>query len=110
MLDIREIEYWISRYEQEADKLDQCVTLSALYSIRDRLREGGTKENQARPQQKSASTLADPPEEGNESQFLQLAAGKDGAAVWAVMDELMDTLRVVRPRAYESVMRKLERM
>lgn len=110
MLDIREIEYWISRYEQEADRLDQCVTLSALYSIRDRLRESGTSQQEAQAWQRSAGTLAAPPEDGDSSEFLRLAAGKDSAAVWAVVDELMDTLRVVRPRAYESVMRKLGRL
>ena len=45
-----------------------------------------------------------------DSDFLRAAAGKDPAAAWAVMDELMDTLRVVNPRAYDSVMRKLERL
>ena len=49
MLDIREIEYWISRYEQEADKLDQCVTLSALYSIRDKLLGTQTRSFSLRP-------------------------------------------------------------
>lgn len=43
------------------------------------------------------------------SDFLQAVAGKDPATAWSVMDELMETLRVVNARAYESVMRKLGR-
>ncbi len=109
MLDIREIEYWISRYEQEADKLDQCVTLSALYSIRDKLL------GQSNPQpQIMAYSEAAPPVEPlaryGDSDFLAAVEGKEPSAAWAVMDELMETLQVVNRRAYDSVMRKLERL
>lgn len=107
MLDIREIEYWISRYEQEADKLDHCVTLAALYTCRKELSEG-------EPIQK-ASSAREPrafPEESlgryGDSEFLRLVEGLEPTAAWAVMDELMETLRVVYPRVFESVMRKLE--
>lgn len=41
-----------------------------------------------------------------DSDFLWAAAGKDPSAAWTVMDELMDTLCVVNPRAYKSVMWK----
>ena len=36
--------------------------------------------------------------------------GKDPSAAWSVMDELMETLRVVNPRAYDSVLRKINRL
>lgn len=45
-----------------------------------------------------------------DSDFLQAVAGKDPAATWAVMDELMETLQVVNPRAYDSVLRKINRL
>lgn len=41
------------------------------------------------------------------SEFLQAVNGKDSERVWAVMDDLMDTIRVTEPRAYDSVMRKI---
>lgn len=37
-------------------------------------------------------------------------SGKNSTEVWAVMDELMETLQVAKPRVYESMMRKLERL
>ena len=37
-------------------------------------------------------------------------AGKDAASAWAVMDELMEALRVVKQMTYDSVMRKMERL
>ena len=44
------------------------------------------------------------------SAFLAAAARKDAASVWDVLDELMDTLHVVNPRVYDSVMRKIEKL
>ena len=44
------------------------------------------------------------------SDFLAAVSGKDQAAAWKVMDELMETLQVVNRRAYDSVMRKLDRL
>ncbi|RKJ40228.1 hypothetical protein D7X94_08770 [Acutalibacter sp. 1XD8-33] len=105
MLDIREIEYWISKYEREADKLDQCVTLSALYTIRDRLAGEGQRppeERRAVPQELPLEA-----EQYGETEFLRTVSRKDPGAAWTVMDELMETLQVMNPRIYASVMRKL---
>ena len=44
------------------------------------------------------------------SDFLKAIAGKDHAAVWAIMDELMDTLLVVNERVYGGVLRKIEKL
>lgn len=40
------------------------------------------------------------------SDFLQAVNGKDSVAIFAIMDDLMDTVRVTAPRAY-SVMRRV---
>lgn len=41
------------------------------------------------------------------SDFLQAVKGKDPADMWKAMDELMDTLKMVNERVYNSVMRKI---
>lgn len=41
------------------------------------------------------------------SDFLQAIQGKDPASVWPVIDELMDTLKIVNERVYNGVMRKI---
>lgn len=41
------------------------------------------------------------------SEFLQAVDGKDSVAVFAIMDDLMDTIRATAPRAYDSIMRRL---
>ena len=45
-----------------------------------------------------------------DSDFLRAVDGKDPSAAWSVMDELMEPLRVVNPRAYDSVLRKINRL
>ena len=42
-----------------------------------------------------------------ESEFLAAANGKCGDAVWRIMDELAETVKMLHPRVYESVIRKL---
>lgn len=42
-----------------------------------------------------------------DSDFLQAVAGKSAADMWAFMDELMDTLKMVNPRVYNGVMRRI---
>ena len=43
----------------------------------------------------------------SESEFARLIHGKSANDAWAVMDELMDTLEVVYPRLYNSVIGQL---
>lgn len=109
MLDIKEIDYWISRYKQEANELNDCVVLSALYSIRDRLvnEQGPQSHPQIAAYSEAAAPAGEPLGQFGESEFLRAIAGKDTLDVWAVMDEHMNTLRVVNPRVYAGVMRKL---
>ncbi|MBO6092857.1 MAG: hypothetical protein J6P40_04405 [Oscillospiraceae bacterium] len=42
------------------------------------------------------------------SDFLQAVKGKDPSDMWKAMDELMDTLKMVNERVYNSVMRKIQ--
>lgn len=112
MLDIREIEYWISRYENEADKLDQLPTLSALYSIKDRLQGDGRPTSQPQIAAYPSASMPDSNQlvQYGDSDFLRTVAGVPAADAWMVMDELMETLHVVNPRAYDGVIRKLNRL
>ena len=43
-----------------------------------------------------------------DSDFLQAVKGKDPAAMWAIVDDLMDTLKMVNERVYNGVMRKIK--
>ena len=39
--------------------------------------------------------------------FLMAVNGKCGDAVWRIMDELAETVKLLHPRVYESVLKKL---
>ena len=69
-----------------------CERLAWLYIVRDHLMQKMNKE---------PLTLA------GESEFLTAVNGKCGDAVWRIMDELAETVKMLHPRVYESVIRKL---
>ena len=43
----------------------------------------------------------------SDTDFSRAIDGRPAADIWPVMDELMSTLRIVQPRLYDGVMRKL---
>lgn len=83
-----------------------CIKLAAFYTILDHLQE----EHPARLP--IASYDPPPPEDDgvyfeSETEFGKMVQGKKGEDVWPVIDELMSTLRVMQPRLYEAVLRRL---
>ncbi len=58
----------------------------------------------------SAVSNAAPPDIPADSEFLTLALAKDPAAVWMLMDEMMDATAVLLPRMYDAVLRRLREM
>lgn len=74
-----------------------CERLAWLYIVRDHI----TGQQAAQP-----TPLAVDPS----SAFLQVVDGKDSVAVFTVMDDLMDTLSVVAPRVYASVLEKIKQI
>lgn len=63
--------------------------------------------NSLPPTLESLATRVTPLDVSGESEFLQAVNGRDSAQVWAVMDHLMDTIRVTAPRSYKSVMERI---
>lgn len=119
MITLHELDTAIAKYQGLADpKPTDAIKLAACYIIRNEM-YGQQDKAQAIP----AYSYAAPPEitekplrdsgqdtvgEYGDSDFLQAVKGKNPADVWAVMDELMDTLHVVNERVYNGVMRKID--
>lgn len=78
-----------------------CIKLAAYYTILREMRP----EAERMPEQEYS--YDPPPEYESGSEFGQIIAGKDLHAVMAVVDEIMETLRVFSPRLYDAAMRKL---
>lgn len=104
---IKEIEWAISELAQEESSKSNYILLAALYTCRDHLKDSTILR---RDGYSAASARKEPLGLYGDSDFLRAVSGKPLDAAWAVMDELMDTLKAVNPRVYESVLRKIERL
>ncbi len=110
MLDMNEIDRAIAELEAREITFTRCAKLADLYTIKSHV------EGLAAPYEREYSRAAEPEPETRragvygDSDFLGTVSGKEMAAAWSVMDELMDTLHVVNPKVYESVMRKIRNL
>lgn len=102
---LKEVEWAIAELEGQESSKTGYVLLSALYTVRDHMVEPTSPVQVANGYSRSAGP--DVLGRYGDSEFLQALQGKGSAAVCAVMDELMETLQVVEPRVYRSVMRKI---
>lgn len=100
MLNKREIDDAIAELENAKATQSKIGLLATLYTVRDH----------AFPEEQGYSFAAEPLSLAGDSDFLQAVIGKDQNSAWAVMDELMDTLMISYPRAYESIMRKIRNL
>lgn len=107
MLDAKEIDIEIARLEYGESSYPAYQKLADLYIIRNQMERG--KETEMDYSRAYAASPLDTPIIGEygDSDFLRAVSGKDISAVLTVMDELMDTLRVVNIRVYDSVLRKI---
>lgn len=87
---------------QRNPNANTCIKLAAFYTILDRMEEANTGYSYA-----PAIINAEKINYYSDSDFSHVIYGRDPEAVWAVMDELMDTLKVMYPKLYDSVMRRV---
>ena len=106
MVDENEVNRWIARLETEESSWKNYERLAVLYAIRDQ--QSGNRER-ALPMEYSAAPAPVSVETYGDSDFLRAIEGKKPSTVWPIMDELMDNLKIVNERVYNSVMRKLEK-
>lgn len=114
MLDKAEIRKEIARLEYEESSYPNYAKLANLYTIRKQMQEAeqGTRNIPAfaysgdpapTPMAVQPKTIG----EYGDSDFLHAVAGKDPSRVFPIMDELMDTVLLVKRSVYDSVMRKI---
>lgn len=97
MLTRRELENAIRKCEDSQTSYQNCEKLATFYVIYDHLYGD-----------KTPNYTEEVIGSHGESDFLESINGKDASTVWAVMNELMDTLFVVNPRLYDNVMKKVK--
>ena len=94
MLSIEEVERTILELEKRDTTYATCERLAWLYIVHDHL-------TQRIVQEKARAA------EMEGSPFLVACSGADIAEILRVMDEHMEALRVVYPKEYEAVIRKI---
>lgn len=102
MIDEYEIRKWIARLETEDSSWANYEKLAVLYTV---LNQQDTDAEKPAPVAYSAAPA--PFETYGNSEFLQAVSAVAPQKAWEVMDELMDSLKVVNERVYNGVMRKL---
>ena len=107
MIDENELKLWITRLETEESSWSNYEKLAALYIIRNE--HGGQQMRAAAAPPMLYSAEAAPVKTVNSSgsEFLQAVGNVTQDRAWEVMDELMDTLKIVNEKAYNSVLKKL---
>lgn len=94
MIDLDTIEMEIRALEARGETTyAQCQRLAWLYTVRDHLL----------PNEDSRVRL-------HGSEFLDACNGHPVGQIMAVMDEHMETLRVVQPRVYEATVQKIKEL
>ncbi len=109
MIDKKDLDENIAELEGARNHSPQmCAQLANLYTIRDKLY--GEKPTMDYRYSLAAAPVAEPEplDDYRDSEFLIAVRGKMPARAWKVVDELMDTLKAVNPRVYDSVMRKMQ--
>lgn len=103
MIDENEIRKWIARLETEESSWSNYERLAVLYTVLNQ--QSGEVE---KPSPVMYSAAPAPVEVYGDSEFLQAVSSVEPSKAWAVVDELMDSLKVVNERVYNSVMRKMK--
>lgn len=82
-----------------------CIKLASYYTINEHLFGNHARPPEPGPQFSMDSGTVT---YESESEFSKAIAGKDLNEVMPLIDELMETIAVLQPRLYKSVMRRLE--
>lgn len=98
---------------QREPNANTCIKLAAFYTIR-REMFGGTRQepgipipsySNAAPSEEHVETHV---EYTSDTEFSKVVNGSESTHAWSVIDELMETLKVINPRLYNGVLIRME--
>ena len=110
MLERRELEERIAEIKNKRNQTEtEIVKLAAFIIARDDLdRESAVGSyGDAAPNPMTAPMVETVIGDHGDTDFLQMIAGMEAAHVWSVMAEAMESLKVMEPRFYAGILRKL---
>lgn len=100
MTDLEIIEAEIDRLEAKDTSYYTCSRLATLYTVRDHLKSAGSST--------MTTTTLVPRMEG--SDFLKAASGKRVEDVMKVVDEHLETIRMLYPKTFDGVVERVKQL
>lgn len=101
MISEKELLEAIDKCENNVNSFQWCEKLAALYTVYDHLYGQPVEYANIRTE---AETVVEVEED---SDFLKAVNGKNAVTVWNIMSELMESVKLIQPRLYDAVMRKI---
>lgn len=106
MINERELLAAIKQCEKDPVTFSSCEKLAVYYTIYDHLFGArGYDERSSMSAYGSNEKIVIPTPS---SEFLKAVEGKETQKVWAVLDELLSTIKIINPRLYDGVLRRLD--
>lgn len=102
MLTKNELLKAIEELEDASPTFQNCQKMATFYTLLNAIyRSGGEANQQVELIREEVIN-----EHGN-SDFLRMLDGMNSHEAWLIMDELMDTILILQPKLYDSVMRRI---
>ena len=111
MITLRDLDEAIMECQGERNPTaNTCIKLAAFYTIKQHLFSEPGYKSEGPPQPNEGYSYDNAPVivYPGDSDFAQAVNGREQTSVFSVMDELMETLRVINPNLYAGVMRRLD--
>lgn len=100
MLSKNELLKAIDELEDSAPTFQNCQKMATFYTLLNAMYRSGNEQQVTTVREEVIGDHGD-------SEFLRMLDGMPSDMAWAIVDELMDAVRVLQPRLYDSVMRRL---
>lgn len=116
MIDLREINETIDEIKRKGGTVNDAVTLAMLYIAREHMQNEDDKPMQIAQNYSYAAAptpVMETPariETYGTSRFLAACDGLPVEGVLSIMDEHMDAIRVLYPKEYDAILRRLDKM
>ncbi len=101
MISEKELLEAIDKCKNNVNSFQWCEKLAALYTVYDHLYGQPVEYANIRTE---TETIV---EVDGDNDFLKAVNGKNAVKIWNIMSELMESVKLIQPRLYDAVMRKI---
>lgn len=91
----------IDELEDSAPTFQNCQKMATFYTLLNAMYR--SSEDQPRIETQREEIIGN----HGDSEFLSLIEGMDSRDAWFLIDELMETIKILQPKLYDSVIRRL---